>query len=280
MGWAVFSGFVVVFCGVLVWRWMNGRRQASYAAVVEYWVYSNAERIPPTPALMDAIVSKNPHNRPDQPAITAREGILFSDVRLHIALARRDKNPSAFRPDLFEEHAEPDAATLAALADSTSIAKVRYASQVPLKDNRQLQFLTHLADGVARLLKARLVYDTVAERFWDPTALANELTRDNNAERPDLHLRTLWNVSSDGCRAETLGLRKVGRSELVTALQEPDQETLIVSVVSEAATRMFRNPGISLPLEVLSFGDTFIVEQNGQLDGKTLVRLTRRQQLN
>jgi len=276
MGWLVLAFFVVAFAGLLGWRIMSGRRKPGYFAIVEYWIYSDAERLPPTPALMDGIVSRSPHSKPNQPSITAREGILFSDLRLHIALAKREKNPHAFRPDLFEEHAVPDADILQRLADSKAITKIQYASEVPLKDGRHLQFVTHLVESLARTSKARLIFDTVAERFWIPEELFDALQKDNNAERADLHLRVVWQKTVDGCRAQTLGLKKIGRQELQTSLQEVDQEVIVVGLVELAAQSLFIDPQRALPIEVKQHGDTFIVSEESAKDGFTQIKLTRR----
>lgn len=224
---------------------------------------------------MDAVVSKNPHNRPGSPSITAREGILFSDLRLHLAVAKREKNPFAFRPDLFDDNAEPDAGVLERLSDSHTLATVRYASQVPLVDKRHLQFATHLADTIARLTRGKLIFDTVCERFWTPEELARELGLDNNAERTSLHLRVAWKRVDGGHRGMTLGLRKVGRAELATSLQEEDEEVLVTSVLTTAAEQVFRSPDVTWPLRVTVHGDVFVVTPNGDWDGRQLVRIER-----
>lgn len=276
MGWIVLGSLVALFAGTLFWRVWSGKRKPGYHALVEYWVYSDVQRLPPTAALMDAVVSKNPHNRPNQPSITAREGILFSDLRLHLAVAKRDKNPFAFRPDLFDENAEPNAEILERLSDSHSIATIRFASQVPLQDKRHLQFVTHLADTVARLTRGRLVFDTVCERFWTTEELAQELGRNNDAERANLHLRVAWKFEGEGHRALTLGLRKVGRTELATSLQEPDEEVLVLAVLSQVAEQIFRQPDTTWPVQARQHGDEFVVSPVGEWEGRQLVKIERR----
>lgn len=276
IGWLILSSFFVMAGLILLWRYMVGKRRPGYLAVTEYWIYSNAQRIPPTEALMDQVVSKNPANKPGRPSISAREGILFSDIRLQIAIAKREKNPHAFRPDLFEENAVPSAEVLERLAASSTIAKIRYASEVPLIDGRHLQFVTHLTATMARLLRSKLIFDTVSDRFWLTEELEEELQRSNDGERPDLHVRVLWKKGLDGCYAETLGLRKVGLNEIKTGLQEQDMEVLISDIVHHSAMRLFAKGESAYPIEYKTHGDTFVVTKEGVEDGRQIVKLTRR----
>ena len=97
-------------------------------------------------------------------SLPKNEALIFSDVRLHIALVLRSKNAHVFRPDLFEEHVEPTVELLEGLAGSKSFAKIRFISEEPLKDHRHLIFLAHAADAIADLAKGKVIYDVVAER--------------------------------------------------------------------------------------------------------------------
>ena len=276
MGTLFFGVLVSAFVLILLWRLWYGRRRPGYLAIIEYWIYSDVQRLPPTAALMDAVVSKNPHNRPGKPSITGREGILFSDLRLHLGVARREKNPHAFRPDLFDEHAVPNAEALQRLSESRTLTKIQYASDVPLKDGRHLQFVTHLTDTMVRLTRGRLVFDTVTETFWLPDELYSVLQHNNDAEHPDLHVRIVWTKTIEGCRAVTLGLRKVGRPELQTALQESDEEVIVSTIVEKVARRLFTDPELQLPLEVRQHGGTFVVSDAGLQDGRTELKIVRK----
>lgn len=262
--------------GVLAWRYLNGRRQAGYLSLTEFWVYSTASRLPQTQAIMDYMIAKNPHNRPHKAAITQREGALFTDIRLHIALAKREKNPQAFRPDLFDSDAVPSAEALQALAESTTFAKLRFVSHVPLPDHRHLQFMTHLAAAMCRLLRGTLIFDTVSEVFYTPEELGQALTRNNDAERFDLQVRVVWRRQGQGFECQTLGLRKVGRPEMLTNLQEPDEEVLVTSLMRQAAERLFAHSAARLPIEVDEHGDTFVVSETATKAGVTTVKLVRK----
>lgn len=274
--WAYLAGFACAFFGVLGWRLMVGRRKPGYLAVVEYWIYSNALRIPPTEAVLDQLVSKNPHNRPGRSAITAREGILMSDIRLQVAIAKREKNPHAFRPDLFDEFAEPSAEVLDRLARCSTLAKAKFVSQVPLSDRRHVQFVTHLASTLARMLKSELIFDTVSERFWLVEELEAELERSNDAERPDLHVRVVWQETTDGCSARSLGLRKVGLQDIRSGLQDRDHEVIVTDILHHAACRLFAKGAEGLPLEYAAHDDVFEVSPESSSDGLLTVRLVRK----
>lgn len=274
--WLIPASLLLLAFAVLAWRYLVGKRRPDYLAVTEYWVYSNAQRIPPTEAIMDEAISKNPFNRPDRASITSREGLLFSDIRLQIAIAKREKNPHAFRPDLFDENAVPSQEVLERLAGSSTIAKIKYASNVPLTDKRHLQFLVHLAASVGRMLRSKLVFDTITERFWLIEELNEALLKSNDAERPELHVRIVWKKSPEGCFAETLGLRKVGIDELRTSRQEPDMETLVCDVLHFAALRLFSKGEGAFPIEYAAHGDTFVVTPDTKVDGRQLVKISRK----
>ncbi|MCW5935741.1 MAG: hypothetical protein KIT11_00345 [Fimbriimonadaceae bacterium] len=276
-GWGIFLGFVLAFVGVLLWRVVVGRRQQGYLAVTEYWIYGSAERLPAIEKIMDRMVAANPHNRPGLPSIGAREGMLFSDLRLHMAVAQRERNPFAFRPDLFEEGVVPSAEALQALAKSTSLVKLRYASREPLRDDRHLQFMPHLADTLADLTNGLAVFDSILESLQLAPDFRAQLERDNRAARPELHLRVVWGNGESGYRGETRGLRKIGKRELRSLPQEADHEVLIKAVLAAAAEKIFRKPDSEWPLEVLAASDAFRLEIAGSEDGFSLVRILRLQ---
>ena len=270
---------VGLFIAILIWRRLKALASQPLCGQVEYWIYNNIQRIPPTAALMDAVVNKNPYNKPGQPAITAREGILFSDIRLHMAVAKREKNPEAFRPDLFEDHVEVTGDILETLSNCTSLVTIQYSSNKPLPDSRHLQFTTHLADAVGRLTKGQLIYDTITHHFWRPDELAIALHADNYAERPELHLRVLWTETSEGCRASTLGLKKVGRPELQTAWQEKDSEILTKTLLEMAARRLFENKLDCLPMDLEVSGAQFTLREASQANSVITVQILRKLKL-
>lgn len=279
--WAWFVPGVVIggVAGLLAYRKLFGKRQRGYLCLTEYHVYTTAENLPPQEKLMDRMISSNPHNRPGRPSIGAREGMLFTDVRLHLALARREKNAQLFRPDLFSRDSQPSADVLEALSQSRSMVVCRYATEEPIKDTRHLQFLPHLADAVADLSEGLVVHDCTADVLWTRDAFTAMLAGNNIAERPEFHVRVVWEEQVDGAVARTLGLRKVGLTDLQTPLQESDNRTLIEGLLLRLAFHLVRQPGDPGPYDFDEYGDTFVFKRTGQRtsDGAELLDLTRRQ---
>jgi hypothetical protein len=110
------------------------RLAGKYLATAEYWVYLPSEKLPKQEDVMSLVLGGN---SPIGPA----EGLLLSDIRLHIALVLRSKNPHVFRPDLFDDHIEPTAELLKRMGESKSLAKIRYLSEDRLKSDAHLQLL-------------------------------------------------------------------------------------------------------------------------------------------
>jgi hypothetical protein len=276
--WGVLLGFVSAFVGVLAWRRLVGRRVPGYLAICEYWVYTRQEQLPKQELIMDRMISANPHNRPGRPCIGAREGLLFSDIRLHIAVAKRARNPLVFRPDLFLEGAAPSKEALQRLSEASSLIKVRYLSEAVLKDTRHLQFMPHLADTMSDLAEGLIVYDVVCEQIYTAEDFKGLLDKNNNAERPDIHVRVLWHVDEAGGYgyATTKGLRKVGLAELRTDPVEADQEVLVTGLLHRAAHQLVRKPEEEGAIEFEEFGDTFILERTSYRGEHTQVAIKRR----
>jgi hypothetical protein len=277
LAWGVLVGFVGAFAAVLSYRKLVGKRVPGYLAVCEYWVFTKHENLPKQEAIMDRMISSNPHNQKGRPCIGAREGLLFTDIRLHIALAKRARNPLVFRPDLFLEDAVPSKDALERLAQAKSLIKVRYMSEAVLKDTRHLQFMPHLADAMSDLAEGLIVYDVVCEQIYAAEDFRALLEKNNNAERPDIHVRVVWHLDQDGSgTAATKGLRKVGLAELRTDPVEPDQEVLVTGLLHRAAHQLVRAPSTEGPLEFEEFGDTFILERFTVKGEHTRVAIKRR----
>lgn len=279
MNWAwiipILCGLAVL--GLLYWRAFMGKREPGYLSLTEYWVYTNQTKLPDQTALMDRMISSNPHNKPGRVCIGAREGMLFTDVRIHLGVALKEKNPTVFRPDLFEEDVEPTKEVLAGLARSKALVKVRYVSESRLKDFRHLQFLPHMADAVAEMMDGQVVFDHVSERICAADDFKAMLDQNGNAERPEFHLRVLWKTDEEGYYARTYGMKKLGMEELRTEPQENDREVLMLGLMTRLAHHLFRNPDEEGPFEFDEFGDLFILEIGERLNGLRHVSITRRQ---
>lgn len=277
LGWIIFLGFILAATYVVVWRFVVGKRRPGYLSVTEYWVYTAEPKLPPQEAIMTRVVSENPHMKRGLAPIGAREGMLFSDLRLHLAVATRAKNPHAFRPDLSFTELEPSAEILERLSQSQALIKVRYVSEAPLADTRHLQFLPHLTDAVSGLSDALVIYDTVSQELFKSEDFHDKLNRNPIVERPDYHVRVLWKTEEQGRFAETRGLQKVGHHEWRTELMEADEEVLIVGLVMRAAFAQFRDTQASGPWEFEEFGDTFVIEKTDRIeDGFRIIQIKRR----
>lgn len=244
-----------------------------YFAACEFWVYLPHERLPSQESVMTAMVAQNPHARPGFTPIGSKEGILFSDIRLHVSHVLRSKNPHTFRPDLFEDGVEVSAETLAALAEAQSFVKVRYVSEVPLSDNRHLTFMLHFADAYARLGGATAVYDVVSEVLYTPDAFHARIGEHADTARPELHVRIEWDPVAGVAR--TKGLIKVGLAELQTATASADMRQLVSEVLREAAHRYWEVGSTDGPMIVEYFGDRFEVSPAPKRGGGKELHIVR-----
>lgn len=244
--------------------------------VCEYWIYLPEPKLPKIEAIMTHMISENPHNRPGRPCIGAREGMLFSDIRLHMAIARRSKNPHIFRPDLFHPAVTPHPDTLAALAKSQAIAKIRYLSEEPLTDNRHLQFMPHLADAISNLASGLAVFDPILDEIYTAQAFFDRLSAAPNQERIDMHARVAWVLDEDGGTVETRGLRKLGIPELKTQSIPLDERHVVEPVVEEALGRQWSAP-TPLPhtFEFERLGQRFRVNIEPKSLSESMVRVSR-----
>lgn len=276
LGWLVVGVIFGSVAGLLGYRALSGRKQAGYLAHLEYWVYTDQESLPKQELIMDQMISSNPHNRRGKPCIGAREGMLFTDIRLHMGVAKRGKNPHAFRPDLFQDDVVPTREILERLADAPAMVRVRYLSEVPLKDTRHLQFLPHLAETVSRLMDGKVVFDVAREELYAAEDFHRFLSENGNCERPEFHIRVLWKEDSLGFRAETRGLRKVGLPEMKSDPQERDTEVLITGLMTRLAFARLRKPEETGPWEFDEYGDAFVLRLGEIKEGRQIVHFARK----
>lgn len=251
------------------------RPRRKYLAHAEYWVFLPGEKLPDQNEIMTRTVGLNPYQHKRRTPIGTNEGLLFSDVRLHIALVLRQRNPHSFRPDLFDTTIEVPPNALDALAQANSFVKVRYVSEDPLSDARHLQFLPHVADAIAELGDGVLIYDTVAERLIVRADLQDTLREQSDVSGPDLHTRVVWRPETQGGRAETRGLAKMGHPELRTPATEPDQKVIVSTVLEEAIRRIWLEKALPESLDVEAFDDRFRVLFQPSKDRFAQVRILR-----
>lgn len=266
----------LVFGLVIAYTFVTRKPKARpYIAAAEYWVYLPGDAMPVQEDVMTRMVAQNPYSRRGQSPIGPSEGLVFSDIRLHIALVLRRKNPHAFRPDLFDANVEPSAEHLQKLAEAQSFVKLRYLSEEPLKSRLHLQFLLHAADAYAALGDGLLIYDQTCERLMTREELATLLRENFDATLPTLHTRVVWSREGDAGHAETRGLRKVGHPELATPPVEPDQRIIVGHVMEAAIERLWGEPTLPEKVEVDAFDDHFRILIEPGRDQQALARILR-----
>ncbi len=262
----------IVLGWVLVSR---GKQGPKFLSTNEFWVYLPGKRMPDQTAVMERVISGNPYKHRGRNPVTPREGLLLSDTRLHLALVLKSKNPHVFRPDLFDEHVEPTAQILKDLADSESLVKVRYISEQPLKDRASIQLLPHLADAVAELSGAKVVYDCMKEEMVSREDFRTLLNDHFDLNEADIQVRPVWRRAEQGGWAETRGLRKIGLPELATERMEADEQVLVTEVLGDAAKKLWDEGSLLERVDVKLFDDEFQVLMAKPKDRVSTVRIMR-----
>ncbi len=270
----IFLGFLVglVFGYTLISR----KSRTKYLAAAEYWVYIPGETMPKQEELLDRIVGRNPYKKGGNAPIGPAEGLVLSDIRLHMALILRKRNSHIFRPDLFEDVAVTKE-HLDSMAACNAIIKIRYISEQPLPDKRHLQFLIHAADAMAEIAGSTLIYDQTAQRLVTKQEMQTLLSRDVDATKSPLHVSITWQDRPHDCHAETHGLRKIGLDEIRTGAMEADEKILVTQVLELAVERLWNMANLPEELEVQAFDDTFKVILAPPAQGFAQARILRMQ---
>lgn len=276
MAAGLLAAIVILVVGAVSRR----RKKPGFLALCEYWVYVPGSEVPNQQALMDRMISSNPHNRPGSPCIGAREGMLFTDIRLHVALATKAKNPIVFRPDLFQNDLLVDKEILDRLSSASSLIKIRYVSEVPLADTRHLQFLPHMAEAVSFLSQGTLVYDVVSERISKAEDFSAVLAKSGKVETADFHVRTAWTANSEdgSLQASTKGFRKIGSPELRTDPVQADMKTLVASLMDEVVKWVYAERVMEGSCNFDQYGDSFTVQVSQGTEGFLRVAIKRTRQ--
>jgi hypothetical protein len=225
--------------------------------------------------LIGRMVRGSPYGDGDSAPIKAAEGILFSDIRLHIGLVAKARNPHLFRPDLFEEHIEPTPEVLLALSESASFAKLRYVSEQPLSDSRHLQFMAYLTEAAAHYGHSSAVFDLIAQRLFAPSWLQEELRRDPDARRAELNVRVVWLRTERGGMASTRGLVKIGLPELQTPESPAEHRSVICGVLEEAADSIWSAGALEPETNVRFLDDDYRVRVEFQRRAPLEARIMR-----
>ncbi|MBL8059915.1 MAG: hypothetical protein JNK63_04265 [Chthonomonas sp.] len=223
--------------------------------------------------IMDGMLAANPHNRPYSPCIGKREGLLFTDIRLHIASLRRERNPHVFRPDVMFDSCAYSAEVLPLLAQSKGLIQARYVSEEPLPDRRHLQFMPHLADAISRIGGGLAVLDVASETLLTADLFCQKLAESPNQEA-EHGVRLAWVLVPTGGELRTCGLRKIGLPELRSDPIPDDERTALESVWDEVVSSMW-NGDIRSTYEVERFGQRFRLDVGEQVRGESKVTSAR-----
>ena len=231
--------------------------------------------MPDQTTILDRMMMGNPHRVDGKFPITKNEALLFSDVRLHIALVLRARNAHVFRPDLFDEHVEPTAELLEGLSSSQSFVKLRFISEDPLPDQRHLIFLAHAADAVAALAGGNVVYDVLAERLYTAAEFSAAIDQFGDTANADFQTQVVWSRGQTGGTAETRGLVKVGLPELATEQMNADQRVLVTAILEQVIKQVWQLPSLPPAVDVNYFDDSYRVEIRTRRKGPAQVSLMK-----
>ncbi|MCB8933230.1 MAG: hypothetical protein M9921_09880 [Fimbriimonadaceae bacterium] len=272
--------FLVGFAAAIALMWLLRRFfvRRKYLAACEYWVYLPGETMPPQDEVMQRLLGSFWRERGSQPAaipISAAEGRLLSDVRLHVALILRSKNPHVFRPDLFGDTVVPTPSLLRALANAKALAKVRFVSETPLQDRVQLAFIPAMAGTVAHLGGSEAVFDVVGETLQPVEALEDALQDRALLDTAEWNARVVWIEGTDGGHAETRGLVKIGLPEVSTHDAPNDHRVLVCQVMEAAVQELWKASAIPPELTVEAYGDSFRLLFAQEARGPCRVRIQR-----
>ena len=259
---------MLVLIGALFFR---GGAKPKYFAQAEYWVYLPGDKLPKQDDIMDRMLRANPCPG----AIGQQEALVFSDIRLHIAMVQKARNPHVFRPDLFADDLEPSAEILQGLSQADSFAKVRFISEEQLPDKRHIQFVAHAAGAIVALGDGIVVYDPVAEKLSTAEDFLAMLAENPDATRPEVQTRVIWKRHGEGGKAETRGLVKIGLRELATEDMDSDQQVLVREVMDELVHALWSNPELPEKSEVSVFEDRYLLEVKPVRKGPSKVTILK-----
>ncbi len=265
--------------GFLAGIGVRGFRRMSKVGVptkCEFWVYIEGESLPPQDQVMSRMITDNPFNRKGRAMIGAREGMIFSDIRLHTALLKKSKNPHLFRPDLLAESPEYSADALSELGNCKSIIRLLYAASSRPSDNRHLQFMPHLASAYADLAGARAIYNPIQERLYTVPEFCESLSAEPSAENPEFHVRTVWESADTFGQVRTYGLAAIGERDILTEPLPNDQRTLAVSAVKELLASLFAGSQVVEPISVEALGVQLLIKREAVREGLSRTRIFRK----
>lgn len=175
---------------------------------------------------MTRIIGQNPYNKGRFQTIGPADGLFMSDVRLSIALVRKEKNPHLFDPTDLVTAAFADNGLSEAMVEAKTLVRLSYISEQPLRDRRHLQFLAHAADAYASLTGSILILDPVAGIPRTKSDMESWLSSQLDLTVPQGQVQWDEERSEDTVRWKSRGFVKLGYPEIETYDISADQAML------------------------------------------------------
>ncbi len=276
--WFFFVSFLVA-AAVSFWTYRSKQQPTNPVTHVEYWVYMRGVELPDLKELMERLVAKNPYSKGGISPVGTPEGLIMSDIRFHHALVLREKNAHVFRPDLFSLAVQASSDQLSELSECHGMAKLRYVSETPVNDRRHLQFLIHAADATAALSGSNLIFDSISEKLYTKQEFEDLLKADRTGLDPSYHVRVVWHPNQADGHAATLGLRKMGIREMITAPVSGDEKWLATEVLEQAALQQWEHGTALEEMSATAYEDSFRVIPADINGDQVTVRIMRVQSI-
>jgi hypothetical protein len=269
----------ILFGGVLlalylIIRYVKKRDKIRFETV--YLVYVPCGDLPSQEVLMDRMVAKNPYNPGGRTIIGSREGLLFTDIRLYISTAEREKSSLLFRPDLTEDNFSFSAEALSALSDSHKVAIVRYVLDGPAEDYRHLTFLPHMAAALSDLCGGIAIADVTQRKLYSKSEFESYLRQHVALEKREAHVRLEVLPASGDHRIASFGLRKIGLPDFTTSHLSSDSLTMCQAVCEQFLDACWESRMILSDFEMDFFGTTMMVIPGDQASGFLHVRIGKK----
>lgn len=210
----------------------------------EYWVYCQAEKLPDQTQMMERVVGRSDKIGP-------AEGLLFSDIRLHVSLVTKAKNPHLFDPTALDPELQESFEFVTDVLNQTSIIRVRFTSNELMKDKRHLRLLPHLAFAYTGLTDAKWIYDKSQQKLYGIEEFAKYI--ETNLDKAWSQVRI--GKTDDGA-LKVYGIEKIGIPPFQTDRLDVDQFQLVEEVLRSFVEQCWRaNRLDTTPIE--AHGDKF-----------------------
>lgn len=240
----------------------------------EYWIFGKDQAVPPTADLMRLSVHEPLEGRSK---LGKNEGLVFSDIRFDIALATREKNKAVFRPDLFDYMVQPSEDILAALGRCNTFIRIRFYSKEPVEHHAHCILLPRLAEVVAKLTSAEVVLDQITRQIWSVADFSKHLDQHPDLDRPEFHVRLVWESEPPAQVLRTLGLGKVGAREFVSSPLDVDQTVLAEGCWDIGILFVWKvmKPPMGRTIDFELYGDHYRLEFAEIVNGAQLVKIMK-----